>query len=107
MLFTPFIMAAQFFNTASNFPNFDVSNAFSQIQWAPGPDLYFGMVGKSLNLDADLEESCVSVVACPPSVKMKMSLKEVKSIKSKMYYTIMLVCSSVSFIPNTYTVRSR
>ena len=69
---------------------------FSQIQQAPCPD--FGKVGKSLSLDPDLDESCGSVVACPPSVKMNMSVKGVKSMKSKTYYTIVLVYSSVSIL---------
>ena len=46
MLIYPFKMAVQFFKTASKFPNFDDSNAYSPIQQAPGPD--FRKVGKSL-----------------------------------------------------------
>ena len=48
MLFNPFKMAIQFFKTASNFPNFDDPNVFSEIQQAFGPD--FRTVGKSLGL---------------------------------------------------------
>ena len=32
------LLASQFSQIASNFPNFDGQNAFSQIQQAPGPD---------------------------------------------------------------------
>ena len=47
MVFNPFKMAVQFFQTASNFPNFDSQNAFSPpIQQAPGPD--FRKIRKSL-----------------------------------------------------------
>ena len=35
MLFKPFKIAAQFFKTASRFPNFDDPNLFPQIQQAP------------------------------------------------------------------------
>ena len=48
MVFNPFKMAVQFFQTAPNFPNFDGSKAFSpNIQQVPGPD--FRNVGKSLH----------------------------------------------------------
>ena len=44
-IFNPFKITVQFFKTASNFPNFDDSNAFFNIQQVPG--LKFRKVGKS------------------------------------------------------------
>ena len=82
-------MGFQVFKTASNFPKFDGSNTFTQIQQVPGPDFRKLKLGKSLYFCGGF---------CDPLIGMlPMSTHNIEELEKKNYGKCSKISNTVLF----------